>query len=94
MTTHNASIDPVTDQRFELVRQLGEGASGAVFLAVDRETGEQVALKKLFKLDQKSVVRFKREFRALADIHHPNLVKLRPTSRPSSMVHHDGVRQR
>jgi eukaryotic-like serine/threonine-protein kinase len=70
------SIDPVTDKRFELIRPIGEGASGAVFLALDRETGEHVALKKLFKLDQKSVARFKREFRSLADIHHPSLVKL------------------
>jgi serine/threonine protein kinase len=38
-------IDPVTDTRFELV--LGQGASGAVYLALDRDTGEQVALKKL-----------------------------------------------
>jgi len=72
----SVSIDPVSDKRFQLVRMLGEGASGAVYLALDLETGEQVALKKLFKLDQKSVARFKREFRALADIHHPNLVKL------------------
>ncbi|HTU57782.1 MAG TPA: serine/threonine-protein kinase, partial [Polyangiales bacterium] len=76
MKATSVSIDPVTDKRFELVRPLGEGATGAVFLALDRETGEHVALKKLFKLDQKSVLRFKREFRSLADIHHPNLVKL------------------
>ena len=76
MTSNRLSIDPVTDKRFELVRRLGEGATGAVFLALDRETGEQVALKRLFKLDQKSVLRFKREFRSVADIHHPNLVKL------------------
>lgn len=66
----------LSDKRFQLQRLLGEGASGAVYLALDHETGEQVALKKLFKVDQKSVARFKREFRALADIHHPNLVKL------------------
>ncbi|HET8932868.1 MAG TPA: protein kinase [Polyangiales bacterium] len=66
----------LSNKRFQLVRLLGEGASGAVYLALDNETGEQVALKQLFKLDQKSVARFKREFRALADIHHPNLVKL------------------
>lgn len=62
--------------RFELVRELGEGATGAVYLATDSETGEQVALKRLFRVDQKSVLRFKREFRALADLHHPSLVKL------------------
>jgi serine/threonine protein kinase/tetratricopeptide (TPR) repeat protein len=70
------SIDPAIDERFELQRLLGEGATGAVYLAVDRETGEQVALKRLFRLDQNSVARFKREFRSLADIHHPSLVKL------------------
>jgi hypothetical protein len=47
-----------------------------VFLALDRESGEHVALKKLLRIDQKSVLRLKREFRSLADIHHPNLVKL------------------
>jgi eukaryotic-like serine/threonine-protein kinase len=76
VNTRSVSIDPVSDKRFELLRPLGEGASGAVFLALDHETGEQVALKKLFKLDQKSVQRFKREFRLLADISHPNLVRL------------------
>ena len=70
------SLDPATNKRFELIRRLGEGATGAVFLARDRETDELVALKKLFKLDQKSVQRFKREFRSLTDISHPNLVKL------------------
>lgn len=72
----SAPTGHVVAERFELVRPLGEGATGAVFLALDRETGEHVALKKLFRLDQKSVLRFKREFRSLADIHHPNLIKL------------------
>src|SRR5262249_44962419 len=40
------------------------------------ETGEQVALKKLFRIDTQSVLRLKREFRSLANLHHPNLVKL------------------
>jgi serine/threonine protein kinase len=42
----------------------------------DLETGEQLALKRLLRADTQSVLRLKREFRSLADIHHPNLVKL------------------
>jgi serine/threonine protein kinase len=59
-----------------LQRPLGEGGAGAVYLALDRETGEEVALKKLLRMDLSRVSRLKREFRALADFHHPNLVKL------------------
>jgi serine/threonine protein kinase len=65
-----------SDTRYDLLRSLGEGATGVVYLALDRETGEEVALKKLFRIDQRSVMRFKREFRSLADLHHPNLIKL------------------
>jgi serine/threonine protein kinase len=57
-----------------VLRPLGRGASGGVYLALDGETGGHVALKKLFRLDQKSVGRFKREFRSLTDLSHPNLV--------------------
>jgi tetratricopeptide (TPR) repeat protein len=49
---------------------------GTVHLVRDRETGEHVALKKLHCVDADSVLRLKREFRALADVRHPNLVKL------------------
>src|SRR4051812_37478133 len=62
--------------RYVLVRELGAGGVGSVFLAQDRQTGESVALKKLSRVDAKSVLRFKREFRSLAHIQHPNLVRL------------------
>jgi eukaryotic-like serine/threonine-protein kinase len=62
--------------RYELLRPLGEGGVGAVYVALDRETGEQVALKKLSRMTPLNVLRFKREFRALANIGHRNLVKL------------------
>jgi tetratricopeptide (TPR) repeat protein len=72
----DATIPPRGLDRYEIQRELGEGGTGAVFLARDRETGEQVALKKLFRVDAKSVLRVKREFRSLADMNHPNLVRL------------------
>jgi hypothetical protein len=61
-------------KRFQLVRRLGEGGMGTVYEAIDGETGERVALKLLRGADQGAIVRFRREFRALKDIRHPNLV--------------------
>ena len=62
--------------RFEIVRELGRGGMGTVFEAIDRRTGEHLAVKTLQRFDGESLYRFKREFRALADISHPNLVAL------------------
>ena len=59
--------------RFEIVRYLGEGSSGLVYQARDRETGREVALKKL-KSDNYGL--FTREFRLLAHVTHPGLVRL------------------
>jgi len=49
---------------------------GAVYLAFDRERKTQVALKTLRRVDASGIYRFKREFRALADVSHRNLVVL------------------
>jgi eukaryotic-like serine/threonine-protein kinase len=72
----NSGLPKVAFDRYELIRPLGEGGAGTVYLALDRETGGQVALKMLSRMTPVSVLRFKREFRALANIHHRNLVKL------------------
>ncbi|MDB4977329.1 MAG: ATPase/protein kinase family protein [Myxococcaceae bacterium] len=63
-------------QRFEVVRRLGAGATGVVYEAYNRKSGERVALKALQNLDASSLYRFKREFRALSGVFHPNLVTL------------------
>ena len=61
--------------RFVVERQLGEGSMGAVYLAHDRERQMRVALKTLRRVDPSGIYRFKREFRALSDVSHKNLVQ-------------------
>jgi serine/threonine protein kinase len=62
--------------RFEVVSHLGIGGMGIVYEALDRECGQSVALKTLRSMSPQALVRFKNEFRALQDLHHPNLVRL------------------
>ena len=49
---------------------------GVVHEALDAERGEHVAIKVLTNVNARSILRFKREFRALQEVQHPNLVTL------------------
>ena len=62
--------------RFEIRGRLGAGATGVVHRAFDRVRGCDVAIKSLVRAGGRELYRFKREFRALADLAHPNLAAL------------------
>lgn len=60
--------------RFRVTRWLGAGAMGSVYAAFDQQTQSELALKTL--RHSRHLRLFKREFRSLADLAHPNLVQL------------------
>ncbi len=63
-------------RRFEVRRRLGAGGFGIVYEVLDQDRGAVVALKTLRQMAPRALYRFKNEFRALADVSHPNLVTL------------------
>ena len=90
-----SSPDFTGTERFELIRRLGEGGFGVVYEAFDHHRSSKVALKLLREGEGAALYRFKREFRALADVSHPNLVALDELPRRRRVVVlHDGARSR
>ena len=72
-----SSLSPgiVIDGSFELLRPIGEGGMGEVWLARDRALGRDVALKAMRPSDSASRSRrFEREARALAALDHPSIL--------------------
>jgi len=64
---------------YRVLETLGSGGVGTVYRAVDRRTGDPVALKLLSTgpaLDPRAARRLAREFETLADLSHPNVVRV------------------
>ena len=74
---------------YEIIGQLGAGAMGEVYRALDSRLGREVALKILprdVSDDPARLERFDREARAIAALNHPHIVTIYSTE------HADGVR--
>ncbi len=65
--------------RYHLLEQLGEGGMATVYKAFDTQLERDVAVKVILQQKQSSeklLARFKREAKALAQLSHPNIVKV------------------
>ncbi|HEV3081727.1 MAG TPA: protein kinase, partial [Gemmataceae bacterium] len=64
--------------KYQILRRLGEGGMGAVYLGYDEEPGRQVAIKVLSDQlagNQAYVDRFQREARSVLHLEHANIVR-------------------
>jgi eukaryotic-like serine/threonine-protein kinase len=72
-------IGHVIDGRYELTARLGEGGTSVVYRARRAHIGDEVAVKVLlrkFVKDDAALARFRREARAAAMLHHPNVITI------------------
>lgn len=83
-STRTAHLGEVIDDRYEVERVLGKGGFGTTYAAMDRQTGNRVALKMLdlHRVSEwKSVELFEREAKVLRTLKHPGIpayVEFRP----------------
>ncbi len=61
---------------YDIQAVLGSGGMGTVYRAYDRERRRPVALKVMNRASTATILRFKREFRTLLGVAHPNLITL------------------
>jgi tetratricopeptide (TPR) repeat protein len=67
---------PEPPERYEILRHLGRGGAGAVYLARDKQLGRRVALKFLRHARPAEVERFLREARFAARLNDPAVVQI------------------
>ncbi len=63
--------------QYEIIRQIGVGGMGEVYLANDKKLDRQVAVKilnKKFSRDESNLSRFIREAKAVSALNHPNIL--------------------
>ncbi len=69
-------VDVVLQGRYRIVRQIGQGGMGSVYLAKDLRLGSHIALKQTLFADEKLLKAFEREARLLAGLRHAALPKV------------------
>jgi len=72
--------------RYQLQRQLGRGGRGEVWLAMDQQTGEQLAVKRLpeeLTGDPAALNDLQREVQKSGGLNHPNIIRIHNLIQPA-----------
>ncbi|KAF7809429.1 cyclin-dependent kinase F-4-like isoform X2 [Senna tora] len=74
--------------RYKLIKEVGDGTFGSVWRALNKQTGEVVAIKKMKKkyYSWEECVNL-REVKSLRKMNHPNIVKLKEVIRESDILY-------
>lgn len=81
--SEKSEIGTLLANRYEVLRELGRGGMGVVYLCKDHVTHERVALKRLRPPEESKATRseeswwFQQEARAVASLEHPAIVRAR-----------------
>ncbi|XP_019423956.1 PREDICTED: cyclin-dependent kinase F-4-like [Lupinus angustifolius] len=75
-------------ERYNLIKEVGDGSFGSVWRAINKQTGEVVAIKKMKKkyYSWEECVNL-REVKSLRKMNHPNIVKLKEVIRESDILY-------
>uniref|UniRef100_A0A1B6E3I6 Protein kinase domain-containing protein n=1 Tax=Clastoptera arizonana TaxID=38151 RepID=A0A1B6E3I6_9HEMI len=66
-------------QRFDIVKKLGQGTYGKVQLGINKETGQEVAIKTIKKCKietEADLIRIRREIQIMSSVQHPNIIHI------------------
>ncbi|KAJ1257657.1 hypothetical protein BS78_10G012500 [Paspalum vaginatum] len=74
-------------ERYTIIKEVGDGTFGSVWCAINKESGEVVAIKKMKKkyYSWEECINL-REVKSLRRMNHPNIVKLKEVIRENDML--------
>ncbi|CAN7027122.1 unnamed protein product [Brassica rapa subsp. trilocularis] len=81
-------FDALCNHRYNLIKEVGDGTFGNVWRAVNKQTGEVVAIKKMKKkyYSWEECINL-REVKSLSRMNHPNIVKLKEVIRENDILY-------
>jgi serine/threonine protein kinase len=82
-------VGQIIANRYKLVRLLGKGGMGKVFLAIDQTNGQRVAMKMLrtqYQQHKGGMERFIREVKTVRKLDHPCIVKIMDAGKDDDLL--------